>query len=114
MVVPRPIFTGPQFAGAGWFSLSELSFAGSAGGPGFCFSVEHALTERRFRFPGHTLTPQLVTLGPFRPIFSARKPSKFRATKPVTRLPLPAGGVVSLEPFWDDRRDSNTTRAEQL
>src|SRR3954452_16574279 len=74
MVVPRRFFTGP-LRGAGWFSLSEPDrcsdpLAVSAGGPGFCFSAEHVLTERRLRFPGHTLTPQLVTEAGFGP-FSA-------------------------------------------
>ena len=77
--------------------MSEFSSAGSAGGPDFCFSVEHVLTERRLRFPGHAFNASTQNLSRFRPVFNVRKPSKFRATKPVTRRLT--GGRSAL--FWN-------------
>jgi len=44
----------------------------------------------------HRFAPDL-----FRSVFCARNHPEFRADKPFTRGPCPAGGVVILEPFWE-------------
>src|ERR1700750_553330 len=93
MVVPRPIFYRAAI-GCGRRVVflertlgSQLRSCASAVQPvdPALFSLRHVLTERRLRFPGHTLTPQLTYPGRFRPIFSARNVPEFRAAKPVTR-----------------------------